>query len=65
MNDTIEPTLRTEEMTLNMGPQHPSTHGGLRFVIRADGEVMREAVPATIRLVDQLETNAAGKIRRA
>ena len=32
-------------MTLNMGPQHPSTHGVLRFVIRADGEVMREAVP--------------------
>ncbi len=38
-------TLRTEEMTLNMGPQHPSTHGVLRFVVRADGEVMREAVP--------------------
>ncbi len=32
-------------MTLNMGPQHPSTHGVLRFVIRADGEVMREAIP--------------------
>jgi NADH-quinone oxidoreductase subunit D len=45
MNDAIEPALRTEEMTLNMGPQHPSTHGVLRFVIRADGEVMREAVP--------------------
>ena len=38
-------TLRTEEMTLNMGPQHPSTHGVLRFVVRADGEVMREAIP--------------------
>jgi len=38
-------TFRTEEMTLNMGPQHPSTHGVLRFVVRADGEVMREAVP--------------------
>jgi NADH-quinone oxidoreductase subunit D len=45
MSDATEPTLRTEEMTLNMGPQHPSTHGVLRFVIRADGEVMREAVP--------------------
>ena len=39
------PGLETEEMTLNMGPQHPSTHGVLRFVIKADGEVMREAVP--------------------
>ena len=45
MSDATEPTLRTEEMTLNMGPQHPSTHGVLRFVIRADGEVMREAMP--------------------
>ena len=35
----------TEEMTLNMGPQHPSTHGVLRFVVRADGEVMKEAIP--------------------
>jgi NADH-quinone oxidoreductase subunit D len=37
--------LATEEMTLNMGPQHPSTHGVLRFVVTADGEVMRRAVP--------------------
>ncbi|MCW5893438.1 MAG: NADH-quinone oxidoreductase subunit D [bacterium] len=35
----------TEDMTLSMGPQHPSTHGVLRFVVRADGEVMKEAVP--------------------
>ena len=38
-------TLHTEEMTLNMGPQHPSTHGVLRFIVHADGEVMREAIP--------------------
>ena len=37
--------LATEEMTLNMGPQHPSTHGVLRFVIKADGEIMRTAIP--------------------
>ena len=37
--------LATEDMTLSMGPQHPSTHGVLRFVVRADGEVMKEALP--------------------
>jgi NADH-quinone oxidoreductase subunit D len=37
--------VETEEMTLSMGPQHPSTHGVLRFVVKADGEVMRAAIP--------------------
>ncbi len=37
--------LGTEEMTLNMGPQHPSTHGVLSFIVKADGEVMRRAIP--------------------
>ena len=30
--------LETEDMTLNIGPQHPSTHGVLRLVARVDGE---------------------------
>src|SRR5499433_386045 len=34
-----------EEMILNMGPQHPSTHGVINFVVHADGEVMKKAVP--------------------
>ena len=34
-----------EEMTLNMGPHHPSTHGVLRFVLHTDGEIIRRAVP--------------------
>lgn len=34
--------IRTEELVLNMGPQHPSTHGVLRVVIRTDGEMVLE-----------------------
>jgi NADH-quinone oxidoreductase subunit D len=35
--------IRTEEMLLNMGPQHPSTHGVFRVVIRTDGEMVLES----------------------
>ncbi len=37
--------LPTEEMLINMGPQHPATHGVLRVVIRTDGEMVMEAIP--------------------
>lgn len=37
--------LRTEEMILNMGPQHPATHGVLRVVVTLDGERIVEAEP--------------------
>jgi len=39
--------LETEGMTLNIGPQHPATHGTLRIVVRLDGEqvVWAEPVP--------------------
>jgi len=37
--------LQTEEMLVNMGPQHPSTHGVLRVVLRTDGEMVLEAIP--------------------
>ena len=33
------------EMLVNMGPQHPSTHGVLNFLLYTDGEVMHKAVP--------------------
>ncbi len=39
------PQLRTETMTVNMGPQHPSTHGVLRLVLELDGETVRSASP--------------------
>ncbi|GAB4294149.1 MAG: NADH dehydrogenase (quinone) subunit D [Desulfuromonadia bacterium] len=34
-----------ETMTVNMGPQHPSTHGVLRLVIELDGEVIEKVTP--------------------
>ncbi|MEJ2469535.1 MAG: NADH dehydrogenase (quinone) subunit D [Desulfuromonadales bacterium] len=34
-----------ETMTINMGPQHPSTHGVLRLVLELDGEIVRKATP--------------------
>jgi NADH-quinone oxidoreductase subunit D len=37
--------LRTEELMLNMGPQHPSTHGVLRLVVTLDGENIVEIQP--------------------
>ncbi|MBX2976385.1 MAG: NADH-quinone oxidoreductase subunit D [Ignavibacteriaceae bacterium] len=37
--------LKTEEMVLNMGPQHPSTHGVLRLEIKLDGELIVEVKP--------------------
>ena len=39
------PELRTETMTVNMGPQHPSTHGVLRLVLELDGETVLSASP--------------------
>jgi NADH-quinone oxidoreductase subunit D len=35
--------VETEEFILNMGPQHPSTHGVLRVLLRMDGEVVKKA----------------------
>lgn len=43
----IKVELETEGMTLNMGPQHPATHGTLRMIVHLDGEqvVWAEPVP--------------------
>jgi NADH-quinone oxidoreductase subunit D len=34
-----------DEMVLNFGPQHPSTHGVINFMVETDGEVIRKAIP--------------------
>ena len=43
--ELVEMDLRSDEMLVNMGPQHPSTHGVLRLVLRTDGEVVLEVTP--------------------
>ena len=37
--------LKTEEMVLNMGPQHPSTHGVLRLELVIEGEIIKNVTP--------------------
>lgn len=44
LNEAIDQPLESE-MTLSMGPQHPSTHGVLRLDLRMDGEMVLKAIP--------------------
>ncbi|QEC53680.1 NADH dehydrogenase subunit D [Anseongella ginsenosidimutans] len=43
--ETLKNSLQTEEMVINMGPQHPSTHGVLRLELITNGEVVNECIP--------------------
>ena len=45
MSDLILQYEDGNEMVINMGPQHPSTHGVIRFIIRTDGEMIHDAEP--------------------
>jgi NADH-quinone oxidoreductase subunit D len=55
------PELRTETMTVNMGPQHPSTHGVLRLVLELDGEQILSASPTIGYLHTGIEKTAEQK----
>jgi len=41
----VEPELRGEHMLINIGPQHPATHGVLRLVVELDGETVVRCTP--------------------
>lgn len=45
MIELITDTGERREMTINMGPQHPSTHGVLRLELVLDGEVIKKVKP--------------------
>ncbi len=42
---TSEPDFNAEHMLVNVGPQHPATHGVLRLVVELDGEVVVRVIP--------------------
>ncbi|MCC6349646.1 MAG: NADH dehydrogenase (quinone) subunit D [Candidatus Eisenbacteria bacterium] len=53
--------MRNETMTLNMGPQHPSTHGVLRVALELDGETIVKAKPIIGYLHTGMEKQAEYK----
>jgi len=52
---------KTETMTINMGPQHPSTHGVLRLILELDGETVVKCTPVMGYLHTGIEKNAEDK----
>ena len=48
-------------MTVNMGPQHPSTHGVLRLVLELDGEIIQSVIPTIGYLHTGIEKTAEQK----
>src|SRR5438128_3261518 len=52
---------RVDTMTINMGPQHPSTHGVLRLILTIEGEIVVKVVPDIGFLHTGIEKTAEGK----
>ena len=50
-----------ETVLLNMGPQHPSTHGVLRLIVELDGEIVVNAIPDIGFLHTGIEKNMEAK----
>jgi NADH-quinone oxidoreductase subunit D len=53
--------IKTETMVLNMGPQHPATHGVLRLVLELDGETVVKCTPDVGYLHTGIEKTAESK----
>jgi len=56
-----ERALKGETILLNMGPQHPSTHGVLRLLLELDGEIIVNCIPDIGFLHTGIEKNMEAK----
>jgi NADH-quinone oxidoreductase subunit D len=56
--ESIVDAVEDDILTVNMGPQHPSTHGVLRLVLELDGEIVRSLTPIIGYLHTGIEKNA-------
>jgi NADH-quinone oxidoreductase subunit D len=60
-SQALEDGQRVDTMTINMGPQHPSTHGVLRLILTIEGEIVVKAVPDIGFLHTGIEKTAEAK----
>src|SRR5215467_9738666 len=60
-SEQLDGRTRRDTMTINMGPQHPSTHGVLRLILTLDGETILRAVPDVGYLHTGIEKTAEAK----
>ncbi|MEQ8575035.1 MAG: NADH-quinone oxidoreductase subunit D, partial [Fulvivirga sp.] len=44
-NKYVEANLKSDELVVNLGPQHPSTHGVLRLEVLTDNEIIKDVIP--------------------
>ncbi|MEX2503833.1 MAG: NADH-quinone oxidoreductase subunit D [Egicoccus sp.] len=56
--ETVTDAIEDDTLTVNMGPQHPSTHGVLRLVLELDGETVLKVTPIVGYLHTGIEKNA-------
>ncbi len=61
MSELANNEFRTQDLIINMGPQHPSTHGVLRVEVISDGEVIKAAYPDLGYLHRSFEKHTEGR----
>src|SRR5438874_8205072 len=59
--EQLDDEHRNDTMTINMGPQHPSTHGVLRLILTIEGETVVKCIPDIGFLHTGIEKTAEAK----